>query len=92
MNIDYAIALRVLSRREAMKAVREDLKARGIRLLYVPMPEIRALTDAYLEANRARLIAQAKSIIETWPGFANLRTNARNQKPHKSITSVVQIS
>ncbi len=63
MNIDHhAIAIRALSRREAMKAVRADLKARGVRLFYVPMNELRALADAYLDANRAKLISQAEQI------------------------------
>jgi hypothetical protein len=83
MNIDhYAVALRVLSRREAMKAVREDLKARGIRLLYVPMPEIRAMTDAYFDANRDRLLAQAAELIETSPALLRL-CKSRNKRTNR---------
>ena len=44
-------AINVLARLEAKKAVKEQLRARGIRLTYVPAREIVARTKAHLEAH-----------------------------------------
>jgi hypothetical protein len=57
MNKDFEIA--VLARRRARIAVKADLKARGIRLSYVPVREIAALAKDYLIAHRAELLALA---------------------------------
>jgi hypothetical protein len=44
-------AINVLARFEAKKQVKEQLRAQGIRLTYVPAREIVAQTKRYLEAH-----------------------------------------
>jgi hypothetical protein len=46
-----AVAVNVLARLEAKKAVKEHMRAQGIRLTYVPAREIVAQTKRYLEAH-----------------------------------------
>jgi hypothetical protein len=46
-----AVAVNVLARLEAKKQVKEQLRAQGIRLTYVPAREIVAQTKAHLEAH-----------------------------------------
>ena len=46
-----SFAINVLARLEAKKAVKEHLRAQGIRLSYVPAREIVAQTKAHLEAH-----------------------------------------
>ena len=46
-----AVAVNVLARLEAKKAVKEQLRAQGICLTYVPAREIVAQTKRYLEAH-----------------------------------------
>ena|SRR5215467_3089422 len=46
-----ALAVNVLARLEAKKAVKEHLRAQGIRLSYVPARAIVARTKRYLEAH-----------------------------------------
>jgi len=46
-----AVAVNVLARLEAKKEVKEQLRAQGIRLTYVPAREIVARTKAHLEAH-----------------------------------------
>jgi hypothetical protein len=46
-----AVAVNVLARLEAKKAVKEHMRAQGIRLTYVPAREMVARTKAHLEAH-----------------------------------------
>jgi len=46
-----AVAVNVLARLDAKKQVKEQLRAQGIRLTYVPAREIVAQTRRYLEAH-----------------------------------------
>ena len=46
-----AVAVNVLARLEAKKQVKEQLRAQGIHLTYVPAREIVAQTKRYLEAH-----------------------------------------
>jgi hypothetical protein len=91
MNNAFAIA--VLAKREAIKAVKADMQARGIRLSYVSPRDIRIVAQEYLTAH-PELLTQAAHIIATDPrfAFAKLNNNAQSQKQPKSITSAVQIS
>ena len=89
-------AVMTLARMRAKKSVLLALRAQGFMPQHFSVREIAVLTDYYLNQHRARLIAEAEEIIETWPGFASLRANviniAQTENEPKPITSVVQNS
>jgi hypothetical protein len=90
-------AVAVLAHRSAKKAVVAQLRAQGLKPQHYSAREIAILADDYLAQHRARLIVDAEQIIATSPYFARwrcaeLNNDAQTQKPHKSITSTVQMS
>ncbi len=94
---EHQLAVMVLARRSATKAVKARLKAQGVNLSYVPGRDINALARDYLANNRAFLVFEAKQAIATWPEFARWRcaeiaSDAQSREQSKSITSTVQIS
>jgi hypothetical protein len=94
---EYRLAVMVLARRSATKAVKARLKAQGVNLSYVPARDIAALGRDYLAEHRAFFVVEAKQAIATWPEFARWRcaeiaTNAQSKIEPISITSAVQMS
>ena len=89
-------AVITLARQSAIKAIKAQFQAQGVRLSEVPAKVIHILADAYFDVHRAQLLAEAEKIIATWPGFArwraNLSSDAQTTEAKKSITSAVQIS
>ena len=90
-------AVNALARQSAIKEIKREFRAQGVRLTEVPNKVIHILADAYLDVHRAQLVAEAEHSIATWPGFArwrcaNLSSDAQSEKARKSITSAVQIS
>jgi hypothetical protein len=92
-------AVMVLARRSARKAIEAKLKAQGVKVSFVPLREINALTNAYLAEHRAFFIVEAKQAIATWPGFvrwrlpsADIKSAAQSRERPKSITSAVRNS
>ncbi len=69
----YRWAVIALARQRAIKAIKRQFKAQGVRLSEVSNRDIHILADAYLEVHRAQLVAEAEKIIATWPGFARWR-------------------
>ena len=70
----HRAAIMVLAMQAAKRAVKALIRARGQKLAEFSACEISVLAEAELERNRAQLIAEAEHVIETWPGFAYLRT------------------
>jgi len=66
-------AVMTLARMRAKKSVMLELRAQGFKPLHFSPREIAVLTDYYLNQHRAKLMAEAAEIIETWPGFAQWR-------------------
>ena len=89
-------AVVTLARMRAKKSILLRLRAQGFKRKHFSVREIAVLTDYHLNQHRARLIAEAEEVIETWQGFANFRanvkTNAHTEKPPISATSNLQIS
>ena len=73
----HRLAVMVLARRSARKAVKARLKAQGIRVSLVPVRDINALANDYLADHRAFFVVEAKQAIATWPGFARWRLPCR---------------
>jgi hypothetical protein len=93
---EHRLAVAVLARRSATKAVKARLKAQGVNLSYVPARDINALARDYLAEHRAFFVVEAKQAIATWPEFARWRcaeiaSDAQSQEQPKSITSAVQM-
>jgi hypothetical protein len=94
---EHQLAVMVLARRSATKAVKARLKAQGVNLSYVPARDIAALARDYLAHNRAFFVVEAKQAIATWPGFARWRcaeiaSDAQSNIEPISTTSTVQMS
>jgi hypothetical protein len=94
----HRLAVMVLARRSARKAVEAKLKGQGINPMRVPPCEIMALTNAYLAEHRAFFIVEAKQAIATRPAFArwrlpsaNISSDAQKQSEPKSTISAVQM-
>jgi hypothetical protein len=68
---EHQLAIAVLARRSARKAIEAKLKAQGVNVSFVPLREINALASDYLAAHRAFFVVEAKQAIATWPGFAD---------------------
>jgi len=71
--VEHQLAILVLARRSARKAIEAKLKAQGVKVSSVPPRQINALAQGYLAERRAFFVAEAKQAIATWPGFARWR-------------------
>jgi len=90
-------AVITLARQSAIKAIKAQFQAQGVRLSEVPAKVIHILADAYFDVHRAQLLVEAEEMIATWSGFArwrcaNVESDAQTKETQKSITSGVQIS
>jgi hypothetical protein len=80
------IATITLALQAAMKITKHQLRAQGLKPMYMPHRELRVRAEAYLTAHREELIAEAKEVVERWrlEGFfgkrAQLSTNAQGGK------------
>lgn len=59
-------AVRVLAIREAVKAVKQRMRAQGLKVHYIPRNVIVAAADDYLAVHRSELFTEATKIVERW--------------------------
>ena len=92
-----AVATRAMQR--ARNAVKRRIQAEGLKVSQFTACEITLLAKAEFERDHAKLIADAKHDIETWPGFAawrlpsaNIESDAQTKIEPISTTSPVQMS
>ena len=92
-----AVATRAMQR--ARNAVKSRIQAEGLKVSQFTACEITLLAKAKFERDHAKLIADAKHDIETWPGFAawrlpsaNIESDAQTKIEPISTTSPVQMS
>jgi hypothetical protein len=83
-------AVRVLAMHAAKREVKEQLRSQGIKVSRVPHREITALAKARLfedGAYRARLIAEARPIVDQWTaeGFFGRRAAQRQLERNSTI-------
>jgi hypothetical protein len=50
----------------AMKITKHQLRAQGLKPMYMPHRELRVRAEAYLTAHREELIAEASLVVERW--------------------------
>jgi hypothetical protein len=80
-------AVMTLARQSAIKEIKRQFQAQGLRITEVPAKVILSLADAYLDVYRAELVAEAEKTIATWPGFARWRCpeTERASEPYRSF-------
>jgi hypothetical protein len=61
-SLSPSFVIGILAKREAIKAVKADLQARGVRLSYVSPRDIRIVAQEYLTAH-PELLTQAKQMF-----------------------------
>ena len=71
--VEHQLAILVLARRSARKAIEAKLKAQGVKVSSVPPRELNALAQGYIAEHRAFFVAEAKQAIATCPRFARWR-------------------
>jgi hypothetical protein len=67
-SLSPSFVIGILAKREAIKAVKADLQARGVRLSYVSPRDIRIVAQEYLAAH-PELLTQAEQLIASEPIF-----------------------
>jgi hypothetical protein len=70
---EHRHAVIVLARQSAKKAIKAQLRAEGLKLSQFSAKDISIRAEAWFDAHRAELIAEAEHTINTWPGFARWR-------------------
>ena len=96
----HRVAVRVRAMQIAKTAVKDQLRAQGLKVWHFSAKEITQLAEDYFANHREELITKATEDINTWPGFArwrlpdcaNIETNAQSENEPKSTTSAVQMS
>jgi len=84
-------AVAVLARQSARRAIKAQLRAEGLKVSQFSAKDISIRADAWFDAHRAELIAEAEHTIATSPLFAYLRINAQTQTQPISTISTVQM-
>ena len=59
-------AVAVLAKRRAIPATRKRLRGMGLKPQYMPMREIAAMVEHYLDQHWPVLIAEARPIVDQW--------------------------
>ena len=79
-SLSPSFVIGILAKREAIKVVKADLQARGVRLSYVSPRDIRIVAQEYLAAH-PELLTQAAELIQTTPALSRLcRTQDKRTK------------
>jgi len=96
---EHRTAVATLAMINARRAVKDQIRARGLKVAHFTAKEISILAEDYVAQHREQLRAEAEHTIATWPGFArwrlpwsNIENSAHQQNEPKSTTSAVQIS
>ena len=80
-----AQAVAVLAKRRAIAATRKRLRGMGLKPQYMPMREMAAMVEEYLDQHWPVLIAEARPIVDQWTaeGFFGKRA-AESVRPEAS--------
>src|SRR5215469_14702937 len=69
----HRVAVRVRAMQIAKTAVKDQLRAQGLKIWHFSAKEITQLAEDYFANHREELITKATEDINTWPGFARWR-------------------
>ena len=93
----YHLAIRCLAMYAAKRMIKDEIRARGLRVSAFTARQLTELAELYFAANKAQLIHDSQRAIDAWPEFARWRasakliTNAQTQTQPNSTTSAVQM-
>ena len=76
LRASMSMAVRVLARQRAIKAVKQALAAKGLKPQYIAKREIVAAAEEYLAAH-PELNAEAKETVEEWQAEGMFRVRGR---------------
>ena len=81
-----AQAVAVLAKRRAIAATRKRLRGMGLKPQYMPMREMAAMVEEYLDQHWPVLIAEARPIVDRWTaeGFFGNGGAALSVRPEAS--------
>ena len=88
----HRTAVAVLARQSARRVIKAQIKAAGLKVSQFTARDISIRADAWFDAHRAELIAEAEHTIATSPLFAYFRINVQTQTQSNSMGSAVQNS
>ena len=94
----YHCAIRCLAMHGARKAIKEKVRAMGVKLSALSASDITMMAELYYRIHAAQLSAEAQRFVDAWPEFvkwrasAKLLTSAQSQNEPRSITSAVHMS
>jgi hypothetical protein len=74
---EHRHAVIVLARQSAKRAIKTQPRVEGLKLSQFSAKDISIRADAWFDAHRPELLAEAEHAINTWPGFARLRLPCR---------------
>ena len=66
-------AVSTLALQSSKRAIKRQLRAQGVRLHDVTARDLTIWAEAWFNAHRQELIAEAEDAIATWPGFERWR-------------------
>ena len=93
----YHCAIRCLAMHGARKAIKEKVRAMGVKLSALSASDISIMAELYYRIHAAQLSAEAQRFVDAWPEFvkwrasAKLITNAQTENAQQSIGSAVQM-
>ncbi len=75
-----------LAKREALKAIKRQMHAEGLRLSQIPLKVISEAAAEYLARHRSELIADAKAIVERWNAEGRFGPRGAIRNPRRSAS------
>src|SRR5271154_2958600 len=87
-----AQAVAVLAKRRAIAATRKRLRGMGLKPQYMPMREMAAMVEEYLDQHWPVLVAEARPIVDRWTaeGFFGKRAAQSVQHQASEILSATR--
>jgi hypothetical protein len=79
-------AVFTLAKREALKAIKQQMQAEGLRLSQIPLKVIGAAAAECLAQHRSELIADAKAIVERWNTEGRFRPRGGIRNPLRTAS------
>ena len=81
---EHRTAVATLAMINARRAVKDQIRARGLKVAHFTAKEISILAEDYVAQHREQLRAEAEHTIATWPGFARWRLPRGHSNRHQA--------
>jgi len=80
LQLPPCIVIATLARQAAIKAVKQQLQAQGIKLYHFAQRDIAAMANEYAAANRARLLAETVERVQRSPELRELYDREKRRR------------